>query len=128
MKHIRDMIKGDLTVLIKGDVKDEESAIAEAFSNLFWPTIGRNSRWPKFTKTLRYFQKDTNRGGPVSDVLTPEEIADILVLAGVYKNQGGAMLDMENILDLRLSVMSGADYIWVEKKGGYYLRTKYSMD
>ena len=124
------MIKGDLTVLITEEQRsgDGESAIAKAFYNLFWPTVGRNSRWPKLTKTLRYFQKDTNMGGPVSDVLTPEEISDILVSAGVYKNQGGAMLDMENVLKLRLSVMGGADYIWVEKKDGYYLRTKYGMD
>ena len=125
------MINGDLTVLIDekpSNPVELESAIAEAFYNLFWPTVGRNSRHPQLTKTLRYFQKDMNRGGPVSDVLTPEEIADILSSAEVYQSKGGAMLDMENVLKLRLSVMGGADYIWVEKKDGYYLRTKYGMD
>lgn len=129
------MINGDLTVLIDekpSNPVELESAIAKAFYNLFWPTVGRNSRWPKLTKTLRYFQKDTNMGGPVSDVLIPEEISDILVSAGVYKNQGGAMLDMENILKLRLSIESGANYLWEEKRKrgqtiGYYLRTKYGM-
>ncbi len=97
--------------------RQEETAIARALANLFQPTVGRHDKFPGLTRLIRSFQKGFPKGAPVSDLLTPEEIADILSSAEVYQSQGGAMLDMKNILNLRLKRSGGATYVWEERKG-----------
>lgn len=113
-------IRGDLTVLLNGveyKPQEEESAVANALANLFESTVGRHNRFPGLTRLIRSIQKGFLSGAPVSDILTESEIADILSSAEVYQNKGGAMLDMENILNLRLHREGGATYIWEKKKG-----------